>query len=252
MMGEHYPEASLLGSGTHFDAIDTGDAYCILKIPRVMPLFSGTCVLGGVERGWLRNLLISLRRHRKLSNIRKRLRELLVEETAERRTAFGKVIIPSEWCEMIDITYDDGNNLRRYRGWAIRQARAEVFDNGTGLNTFSWAEITDRQLALWQLGLGLGAAAEAWGPKNWGRTLDGHIGLVDFSHVIDDIHATAALRVPVQRERRRMALHAGQPSSCQKLVSSYIDFVEAALSVDVLKRSWGKWDEKHKTSFIST
>lgn len=235
----HYTNAHMLGQGTHFVALETGETDWILKIPRFVSLFCGAPTRG-TENTILRQLLTSLKRHRELRRIRTRIRHFLGGGSAKRHAALDAVIIPSEWRDAIDVAYiDEADSVKHYSGWAIRQMRADVFNNSTGLDTFAWPAITDKQLVLWKLGLGLGAAAETWGPKNWGRTVDGRIGLVDLSHIVTDKHIVRNLLLPTQRERREKALFASQPSRCQALVPLYIDFVASHLSVAVLERNWG-------------
>ena len=71
-----------------------------------------------------------------------------------------------------------------YSGPIIKQELVEeFFDNTVSLRSFDWQNIIDVETELWKYGIGLGATAETWGPKNWGRVKDGSVKLVDTSHL---------------------------------------------------------------------
>lgn len=127
-----------------------------------------------------------------------------------------------------------------YSGQIIKQEFVnQFFDNTTILKNFDWAQMLNVQLELWKYGVGIGAPAETWGPKNWGKTNSNAIKLVDTSHLTDNFNLVSEMiDTDIMEYRKRKLLSMNTKNNLND-IEEYFKFMKSSLNLKNLNRQWG-------------
>ena len=125
-----------------------------------------------------------------------------------------------------------------HTGYAIKQEYVkEIFGNDTPLYSFNWQELVDVQTELWKYGIGINAKADTWGPKNWCRTNNNRIRLVDTSHLCSDKNKIKSMLCHrVLDERRKRLINAG--GNTAEIIDEYLNYISKKLTPDKIDRIW--------------
>jgi hypothetical protein len=189
------------------------------------------------RKGWRRWLPAAVGRRKraaKAAGAFRAFRDLAQSSTFTLSDCFPETEIVGE----VDVTFEWEGRMRGYRGPAYVQHKVEMFGNDTPLDAFDWEAIPEVQHRLWRVGVGLGSGAEAWGPKNWGRTARGEIRLADLSGLTRDRERVLKCLSDSKREKRRGMLYEQQPPRCHGQVDRYLAFVAERLRREPLDRLW--------------
>ena len=126
-----------------------------------------------------------------------------------------------------------------YSGQIIKQEFVnQFFDNTTILKSFDWTQMLNVQLELWKYGIGIGAPAETWGPKNWGKT-NNAIKLVDTSHLTDNFNLVSEMiDTDIMEYRKRKLLSMNTKNNLND-IEEYFKFMKSSLNLKNLNRQWG-------------
>lgn len=127
-----------------------------------------------------------------------------------------------------------------YSGQIIKQEFVnQFFDNTTILKSFDWTQMLNVQLELWKYGIGIGAPAETWGPKNWGKTNSNAIKLVDTSHLTDNFNLVSEMiDTDIMEYRKRKLLSMNTKNNLND-IEEYFKFMKSSLNLKNLNRQWG-------------
>ena len=132
-----------------------------------------------------------------------------------------------------------GESRLRYSGPLIKQEFVEnFFGNNVCLDSFDWEDIPRVQIELWKFGVGIGAPADTWGPKNWGLTKSGSVRLVDTSHISEDFDCIMNLVGDDTMWSRRMQLFSQNNVSPPRLIERYFEFIRQHINRDNLVKHW--------------
>ncbi len=127
-----------------------------------------------------------------------------------------------------------------YSGPIIKQEFVnQFFDNTTMLKSFDWTQMLNVQLELWKYGVGIGAPAETWGPKNWGKTNINAIKLVDTSHLTDNFNLVCEMIDTDTMEYRKRKLLSINKNNNLNDIEEYFKFMKSSLNLKNLNRQWG-------------
>ena len=134
-----------------------------------------------------------------------------------------------------------------YSGPIIKQEFVEeFFDNTVSLRSFNWQNLVDIEIELWKYGIGLGATAETWGPKNWGRIKGGSVKLVDTSHLTQNFHLVAEnIRPEIMKFREKKLLSYDKIHNSID-VEEYFKFMRSYLNINTLRNNWSMYARKEK------
>ena len=95
------------------------------------------------------------------------------------------------------------------------------------------------QLELWKYGIGIGAPAETWGPKNWGKTNSNAIKLVDTSHLTDNFNLVSEMiDTDIMEYRKRKLLSMNTKNNLSD-IEEYFKFMKSSLNLKNLNCQWG-------------
>lgn len=140
------------------------------------------------------------------------------------------------------VEHNIGQKTVLYSGPVIKQEMVEnFFGNDICLDSFDWEDLATIQIELWRLGVGIGAPAETWGPKNWGLTRSGKVRLVDTSHITEDFQQIMNLVSSKTFEKRKMQVLRQNKTSSPDLIERYFTFMKQHISPDCLLKNWKRY-----------
>ncbi|RLB70050.1 MAG: hypothetical protein DRH07_09405 [Deltaproteobacteria bacterium] len=224
-------EFEFLGSGRYFIALDLPEEESVIKIPR--PLRPLTVRKRELKKWWAAHCRRA-KRIKKAATADQIFRMLLQSKTVDVHACFPQTDILDE----VDVIFEWEGRSKRYQGSAYLQQRVDFFDKYTPLDSFNWDAIIEIQQHLWRAGIGLGSAAETWGPKNWGRTKNGEIRLVDLSSLNQNKNRVSTLLDCTLSQKRRQRMVQFQPLRCQGQIDPYLTYIGNQLNQESLDRLW--------------
>ena len=140
------------------------------------------------------------------------------------------------------LQYDYKGKNKTYTGEIIQQEYVEIFFNNTiPLNSFDWTVIPTIQKELWRYGVGICAPADTWGPKNWGKTFDNCIKLVDTSHLTEQFQLVSQMLDPKIMEFRKAKLLSFEGIHDPILTKEYFEYIGSHLDRKNLYQNWRKY-----------
>ncbi len=135
-----------------------------------------------------------------------------------------------------------GKKLIRYSGPIIKQELVpQFFGNNICFNCFAWEAIPKVQIELWKYGVGIGAPADIWGPKNWGLTGSGAVRLADTSHITEDFDLIMRLLEVSTLENRKTQVLKQNEVSAASLIEQYFEFMRQKINAESLSKYWRQY-----------
>lgn len=135
-----------------------------------------------------------------------------------------------------------GDKKYYYSGNMIKQELIDdFFDNTVSLQSFNWKEILNIEVELWKYGVGIGAPADTWGPKNWGKTNSNAVKLVDTSHLTENFKLVSKMLHPDIIEYRKKKLLSFNTVHSPHDIDQYFEYMSSFLNLENLHNKWGTY-----------
>jgi len=224
-------EFEFLGAGRYYIALDLPAAESVIKFPK--PLRPLTVRKRELKKWWAAYCRRA-KQVKKATTADQIFRMLLQSKTIDVNKCFPPTVILDE----VDVMFEWEGRSKSYQGWAYIQQRVDFFDKYTPLDSFNWDAIIEIQHHLWRAGIGLGSAAETWGPKNWCRAKNGEIRLADLSSLNQNKNRVSTLLDCTTAQKQRQKMEQFQPLRCRGEIDSYLTYIGNQLNQESLDQLW--------------